>query len=542
METLGINAAPAQWELNSPVGSRRRRVRHRVHTPVHATLTAAGAGRNLELNEVVDISEDGLALRCSEPLALDQTLQLCLDLSETGARIETSGRVIWLDTGKVGLRFLQMPRAAQRQLQEWLFINAVMASVYQSAQLVATPQVAAAPTFQAAASLEADDQAAFPADYTDTLTALSAVRREVETLGADLDGALQLIVQRTVTFLRGNGAAIALMNGPKMTCRATAGSPVPGLGASLQAGKGFSGGCLSTGKPLRCQDIESDPLTDKESCRAMGIRSMIAAPVLWRESTIGLLEVFSVRPDTFHSSDEAVLARLAEMVVWSVHRAGSELDACSPAAALADYDEVSSETPIQSNFARLSPVRKVLLVATTVTLVGAVIWLAQPWNPLAGSVVSSAPPPSSLVSASSPAPGLRDFEGIHKLAEQGDAAAQFAVGAHYATGEDVLQDYAEAVRWFTLAAEQGHVGAQATLGAYYWSGRGVPADLVKAYLWAVLAQTGGDDASKYRVAFLTSRMTRAQVLEAQQQANEWIKAHEANSNASASNASASQPK
>jgi hypothetical protein len=129
---------------------------------------------------------------------------------------------------------------------------------------------------------------------------------------------------------------------------------------------------------------------------------------------------------------------------------------------------------------------------------------------------------------------LGDFEGIRKLAEQGDAAAQFAVGAHYATGEDVPQDYAEAVRWFTLAAEQGHMGAQATLGAYYWSGRGVPTDLVKAYLWAVLAQTGGDDASRYRVAFLASRMTRAQVLEAQQQANEWIKAHESNANVSAS--------
>jgi hypothetical protein len=244
------------------------------------------------------------------------------------------------------------------------------------------------------------------------------------------------------------------------------------------------------------------------------------------------LEVFSLRPEVFRSSDESVLARLAEIIVGSVQRAGSEPDASSHAATLADYDEVSSESPIESNFARLSTARKILLVATTVTLVIAVIWLAQPWNPLAGSVALSAPPPGGFVSAASPVPGPRDFEGIHKLAEQGDAAAQFAVGAHYATGEDVPQDYAEAVRWFTLAAEQGHVGAQATLGAYYWSGRGVPTDLVKAYLWAVLAQTGGDDASKYRVAFLASRMTRAQVLEAQQQANEWIKAHESNSNAS----------
>jgi len=111
------------------------------------------------------------------------------------------------------------------------------------------------------------------------------------------------------------------------------------------------------------------------------------------------------------------------------------------------------------------------------------------------------------------------------LAEKGDPAAQFAVGAHYATGEDIPQDYTEALRWFTLAAEQGHVGAQATLGAYYWSGRGAPPDLSKAYFWAVLAQNGGDDASRYRVAFLAYRMTHAQVVAAQQHADEWIKTH-----------------
>ena len=532
METLGLNAARLRWEVGSPVGSRRRRARHRAHTPAFAALNGLGAGLNLKLNRVVDISEDGLALQCSAPLTLDETLQLCIELSETGARIETPGRVVWLDAGKVGLCFPEMPQAAQSQLKEWLFINAVMAYVDQSARLAASPDPEISPEAQPVDAQAATDPGAFPADYTDTLTALSAVSREAKALGADLDGALQLIAERAVTFLRGNGAAIALVNGSEMTCRATAGAPAPSLGASLQIGKGFSGECLRTGKALRCRDTETDPLTDKESCRAMGIRSMIAVPLLWRESTIGLLEVFSLRPEVFHSSDESVLARLAEIIVGSVQRAGSEPDASSHAATLADYDEVSSESPIESNFARLSTARKILLVATTVTLVIAVIWLAQPWNPLAGSVALSAPPPGGFVSAASPVPGPRDFEGIHKLAEQGDAAAQFAVGAHYATGEDVPQDYAEAVRWFTLAAEQGHVGAQATLGAYYWSGRGVPTDLVKAYLWAVLAQTGGDDASKYRVAFLASRMTRAQVLEAQQQANEWIKAHESNSNAS----------
>ena len=135
----------------------------------------------------------------------------------------------------------------------------------------------------------------------------------------------------------------------------------------------------------------------------------------------------------------------------------------------------------------------------------------------------------------SPLPAeVNDLAGLRKLAEQGDPAAQFALGARYATGEEVKQDYTEAVRWFAQAAERGHILAQATLGAYYWAGRGVPPDLTKAYFWSALAQAGGDQASKYRVAVLTSRMSRSQMLAAQQQANDWLRNHQIAGNASPS--------
>src|SRR6266849_7575367 len=77
-----------------------------------------------------------------------------------------------------------------------------------------------------------------------------------------------------------------------------------------------------------------------------------------------------------------------------------------------------------------------------------------------------------------------------------------------------------------MAAEQGHPAAQATLGLYYWSGRGVPPDLSKAYFWSVLAEASGDKTSKYLVPVLASRMPRAQVVAAQQQANDWLKHHQ----------------
>ena len=53
-------------------------------------------------------------------------------------------------------------------------------------------------------------------------------------------------------------------------------------------------------------------------------------------------------------------------------------------------------------------------------------------------------------------------------ANQGDARAQFYLGATYAN--------AEALKWFRLAADQGDARAQYYLGAMYANGQGVPQD------------------------------------------------------------------
>jgi len=393
-----------------------------------------------------------------------------------------------------------------------------------------------------------------PADYTSILTALAAVKREVDSLGSALDGALQLLAQRAQTFSRATGAAIALTEGADMICRASAGQDAPSLGARFTIGSGFSGECVRTGRLLSCEDSEIDPLVDRESCRALGIRSMIAVPIRWEDAVIGLLEVFSPEPYAFSSNDPIVLERLAEICSSAVHRAGmpepdslendsvqpgsprsgsrqsvSPQLALPPASVACVDDEFPVETAADLPLPRFSRASKILLAAAAATVVFAGSWLISPRDfngGAASSLVSQQPakPPSQPPAPPVVADG--SLGGMRKLAEQGDPAAQFSVGARYATGEDVPQDYAEAVRWFSMAAEQGHVVSQATLGAYYWAGRGVPQDLVKAYFWSVLAQTGGDEASKYRVAHLASRMTRAQITAAEQQANDWIKEHQ----------------
>ena len=69
-------------------------------------------------------------------------------------------------------------------------------------------------------------------NYTDILTAASAVQREAESLGSDLKAVLALIAFRARSLLRASGAAIALegKDAGTMICRASAGDSAPPAG------------------------------------------------------------------------------------------------------------------------------------------------------------------------------------------------------------------------------------------------------------------------------------------------------------------------
>ena len=150
---------------------------------------------------------------------------------------------------------------------------------------------------------------------------------------------------------------------------------------------------------------------------------------------------------------------------------------------------------------------------------------------------------------------------LRKVAEQGDANAQalFMLGYAYAKGRGVPQDFAEAVKWFRLAAEQGHALAQTSLGAMYleqgasqdfakaakWlrlaaelgeplaqailgsvynTGQGVVQDYVEAHKWLNLAAAQSSDKQKQFAEnrdLIADKMTPQQIAEAQRLAREW---------------------
>ena len=90
-------------------------------------------------------------------------------------------------------------------------------------------------------------------------------------------------------------------------------------------------------------------------------------------------------------------------------------------------------------------------------------------------------------------------------AEDGDANSQFQMGRVFAQGEDVNQNFREAVRWHTLAAQQGHAGAQTTLGTMHFWGRGVTRDVQRAAQWLMLAAERGSADAQYWLAVIYER-------------------------------------
>ena len=144
MEALGSNPVEAGRELPPALRTRRRRVRQKVHTPAYASLNGSSSGQILDLSEIVDISEAGMAIQTSFPLEVQRSVNLCLDLTATRACIHTAGEVIWCDgSGRVGISFPQMPDGALRQLKEWLFVNVMVACVNYRADVLAANQLAA---------------------------------------------------------------------------------------------------------------------------------------------------------------------------------------------------------------------------------------------------------------------------------------------------------------------------------------------------------------------------------------------------------------
>ena len=165
-----------------------------------------------------------------------------------------------------------------------------------------------------------------------------------------------------------------------------------------------------------------------------------------------------------------------------------------------------------------------------------------------------------------PVPNYPDADRWFRLAAmQGDAEAEFWLGAGYERGLFGTVDYREALKWLRKSAAQGLPDAQYCLGDMYDAGEGVPesdemaarwyrkaadhffgvsgvweAELElesmyrdgrlgknyeEAYMWAAIVGSSVDPPDDTDMKRAARHMNKPQIVEAQRRAGEWIGRH-----------------
>jgi hypothetical protein len=316
------------------VPERRRCLRQKVHAPAFASFDGVNGGM------ILDLSQEGLSMQMGldisnhidDAIGIERSLpvRMELDLSEPSTHVETTGYIAWADAlGRAGVRFSDLPAEARQRLNEWLTMNA-------GAPSQIAPKVAVGRAWgwdargklgdseHMAVSLEAEPELDGSGNGASTQASAgrsATVQYEFNSLGTDLTSTLRLIAQRACTLTRGTSAAIALAHKGSVMCRASVGGRAPALGTRLDVNSGISGECIREAKTVRCDDAEHDPRVDLESCRWLGARSIVAAPVRYERDTVGLLMVFATEPFNFDEGDVAVVESLAHTVVRSMRQA-----------------------------------------------------------------------------------------------------------------------------------------------------------------------------------------------------------------------------
>jgi GAF domain-containing protein len=136
----------------------------------------------------------------------------------------------------------------------------------------------------------------------------------------DLEPAINIIAERAQSLTGATGSAIALRRGSEIVCRARTGRTAPDLGVRLQTDSGISAQCVQTGQVVLCHDTEENSYVDLSTCRHLGVRSILAAPLRHFPRTLGVFEVLSSSPHAFDHHDVATMQFLSSMMVAAISR------------------------------------------------------------------------------------------------------------------------------------------------------------------------------------------------------------------------------
>jgi hypothetical protein len=143
---------------------------------------------------------------------------------------------------------------------------------------------------------------------------------------AKLDAQLAVAVERVRYITNASGVALALCEkvaaesssrnpmeesnedpDDAMVCHASSGPAAPEVGARMYIRSGLTAESIRTRQTLRCDRASADPRVNQESCKALGIESVMVLPLILERDVVGMFELFGSKASAFAERDATTL-------------------------------------------------------------------------------------------------------------------------------------------------------------------------------------------------------------------------------------------
>lgn len=170
-------------------------------------------------------------------------------------------------------------------------------------------------------SLQTARRPRLPLDEATLLSRIVSVQGEIVEAGLDPHKVVDVVTRRAQELTHSTGAVVELVDGDELVYWSASGNVTSQLGTRVKADGSLSGLCVKTGRVLLCDDSESDPRVDLGTCRRIGLRSMLVAPLPYRGMIIGVLKVVAPWVNAYHPEDVRTLELLNTLIGATISHA-----------------------------------------------------------------------------------------------------------------------------------------------------------------------------------------------------------------------------
>lgn len=154
----------------------------------------------------------------------------------------------------------------------------------------------------------------------------------IATTPGDIDQVMDLIVEGALRVIpNADGALVETRHADEGEYRAGSGMAAPFIGSRESLGGTLFERCVLSGHTQYCPDTQDAPLVDAAACRAVGIASILLAPIAYEGAVIGGLKLYGLRTAAFDEQDMLIAQLLAGLITTGLARmerrdAHSQLD------------------------------------------------------------------------------------------------------------------------------------------------------------------------------------------------------------------------